>query len=215
MSAKVAVSVQARGDGVLAGARRRGATTSRCGLVARMSRPRSTSSTRTPTTSRGSRCRPPSPRPTTPEKALPGPTWWCWRCPRRRCAATSPSGRRTSSADATCHGVVDEGRRARHAQRMSEVIAEVTGAGAGTDRGGQRAQPVPGDRHARARGVGRGLCRRGGRTARAGDCHSPAFRPYTSVDVLGCELGGAYKNVVALSVGMASGWGSATTPRPR
>ena len=27
-------------------------------------------------------------------------------------------------------------------------------------------------------------------------CHSPAFRPYTSVDVLGCELGGAYKNVV-------------------
>jgi len=38
-------------------------------------------------------------------------------------------------------------------------------------------------------------------------CHSPAFRPYTSVDVLGCELGGAYKNVVALSVGMAVGLG--------
>ncbi|MBA2953495.1 NAD(P)H-dependent glycerol-3-phosphate dehydrogenase [Nocardioides sp. MAH-18] len=37
--------------------------------------------------------------------------------------------------------------------------------------------------------------------------HSPAFRPYTSVDVLGCELGGAYKNVVALSVGMAVGLG--------
>src|SRR3954468_7146073 len=27
--------------------------------------------------------------------------------------------------------------------------------------------------------------------------HGPAFRPYTSVDVVGCELGGAYKNVVA------------------
>jgi glycerol-3-phosphate dehydrogenase (NAD(P)+) len=37
--------------------------------------------------------------------------------------------------------------------------------------------------------------------------HSPAFRPYTSRDVVGCELGGAYKNVVALSVGMAVGLG--------
>ena len=37
--------------------------------------------------------------------------------------------------------------------------------------------------------------------------HSRAFRPYTSTDVLGCELGGAYKNVVALSVGMAVGLG--------
>jgi len=37
--------------------------------------------------------------------------------------------------------------------------------------------------------------------------HSPAFRPYTSVDVLGCEFGGAYKNVVALCVGMAVGQG--------
>jgi glycerol-3-phosphate dehydrogenase (NAD(P)+) len=38
-------------------------------------------------------------------------------------------------------------------------------------------------------------------------CHSPSFRPYTSVDVLGCELGGAYKNVVGLAVGMAVGLG--------
>jgi glycerol-3-phosphate dehydrogenase (NAD(P)+) len=37
--------------------------------------------------------------------------------------------------------------------------------------------------------------------------HSPTFRPYTSTDVLGCELGGAYKNVVALAVGMAVGLG--------
>ena len=37
--------------------------------------------------------------------------------------------------------------------------------------------------------------------------HSPAFRPYSSVDVLGCELGGAYKNVVGLAVGMAVGLG--------
>ena len=37
--------------------------------------------------------------------------------------------------------------------------------------------------------------------------HSRAFRPYRSTDVLGCELGGAYKNVVALRVGMAVGLG--------
>jgi glycerol-3-phosphate dehydrogenase (NAD(P)+) len=38
-------------------------------------------------------------------------------------------------------------------------------------------------------------------------CHSPAFRPYSSTDVVGCELGGAYKNVIGLSVGMAVGLG--------
>jgi glycerol-3-phosphate dehydrogenase (NAD(P)+) len=40
-----------------------------------------------------------------------------------------------------------------------------------------------------------------------GIIHTPAFRPYTSTDVLGCELGGAYKNVVAIAVGMAVGLG--------
>jgi glycerol-3-phosphate dehydrogenase (NAD(P)+) len=38
-------------------------------------------------------------------------------------------------------------------------------------------------------------------------CHSKAFRPYTNTDVVGCELGGATKNVIALAVGMASGLG--------
>ncbi len=37
--------------------------------------------------------------------------------------------------------------------------------------------------------------------------HGSMFRPYTSVDVAGCEIGGAYKNVVALAVGMAVGLG--------
>ncbi|WP_449489154.1 NAD(P)H-dependent glycerol-3-phosphate dehydrogenase, partial [Streptomyces lavendulae] len=35
-------------------------------------------------------------------------------------------------------------------------------------------------------------------------CHTPYFRPYTSTDVIGCELGGAVKNVIALAVGIAS-----------
>jgi len=38
-------------------------------------------------------------------------------------------------------------------------------------------------------------------------CHTPAFRPYTMTDVVGCELGGATKNVIALAVGMAQGLG--------
>ncbi|AKT52273.1 NAD(P)H-dependent glycerol-3-phosphate dehydrogenase [Arsenicicoccus sp. oral taxon 190] len=38
-------------------------------------------------------------------------------------------------------------------------------------------------------------------------CATPYFRPYTETDVVGCELGGATKNVVALAVGMAEGLG--------
>ncbi len=38
-------------------------------------------------------------------------------------------------------------------------------------------------------------------------CHSGYFRPYTNHDVLGCELGGATKNVIALAVGIAAGLG--------
>lgn len=33
------------------------------------------------------------------------------------------------------------------------------------------------------------------------------FRPYTNTDVVGCELGGAIKNVIGLAFGMASGMG--------
>jgi glycerol-3-phosphate dehydrogenase (NAD(P)+) len=38
-------------------------------------------------------------------------------------------------------------------------------------------------------------------------CHSAPFRPYSSTDVIGCELGGAYKNIIGLAVGMAVGLG--------
>jgi glycerol-3-phosphate dehydrogenase (NAD(P)+) len=33
-------------------------------------------------------------------------------------------------------------------------------------------------------------------------CHTDYFRPYWNTDVLGCELGGVVKNVIALAVGM-------------
>jgi len=37
--------------------------------------------------------------------------------------------------------------------------------------------------------------------------HTAWFRPYTNTDVVGCELGGATKNVIALAVGVAAGLG--------
>ncbi|MCD4535975.1 NAD(P)-dependent glycerol-3-phosphate dehydrogenase [Nocardioides sp. cx-169] len=92
-------------------------------------------------------------------------------------------------------------------KRMSEVIAEVTGAGperiaviSGPNLAKEiaRREPAASVVACQDEGVARMLQKR---------VHSAAFRPYTSVDVLGCELGGAYKNVVALSVGMAVGLG--------
>jgi glycerol-3-phosphate dehydrogenase (NAD(P)+) len=38
-------------------------------------------------------------------------------------------------------------------------------------------------------------------------CHTPYFRPYTNTDVVGVELGGSVKNVIALACGMAEGLG--------
>lgn len=38
-------------------------------------------------------------------------------------------------------------------------------------------------------------------------CMTPYFRAYTNTDVVGCELGGAVKNVIGLAVGIADGMG--------
>ncbi|HEX8486949.1 MAG TPA: NAD(P)H-dependent glycerol-3-phosphate dehydrogenase, partial [Propionibacteriaceae bacterium] len=38
-------------------------------------------------------------------------------------------------------------------------------------------------------------------------CHTPHFRPYTNTDVIGTELSGATKNVIALAVGIGVGIG--------
>ncbi len=92
-------------------------------------------------------------------------------------------------------------------KRMSEVIAEVTGAGP------ERVCVVSGPNLAREIALREPAasvvaCADETVATRLQDlCHSQAFRPYRSTDVLGCELGGAYKNVVALSVGMAIGLG--------
>jgi glycerol-3-phosphate dehydrogenase (NAD(P)+) len=92
-------------------------------------------------------------------------------------------------------------------KRMSEVIAEVTGAGP------DRIAVVSGPNLAKEIAM-----REPAASVIACEdeevaaqlrvvCHSASFRPYSSTDVVGCELGGAYKNVIGLAVGMAVGLG--------
>jgi glycerol-3-phosphate dehydrogenase (NAD(P)+) len=92
-------------------------------------------------------------------------------------------------------------------KRMSEVIAEVTGAG--PERIAVVSGPNLAKEIARREPAASVVACEDEDVARRlqAMCHSPSFRPYTSVDVLGCELGGAYKNVVGLAVGMAVGLG--------
>ena len=47
----------------------------------------------------------------------------------------------------------------------------------------------------------------------AKDCHSDTFRAYTSPDVIGVELGGAVKNVMAIAAGIADGLGFGSNSR--
>ncbi|MEV7780419.1 NAD(P)H-dependent glycerol-3-phosphate dehydrogenase [Kitasatospora sp. NPDC088351] len=93
------------------------------------------------------------------------------------------------------------------AKRMSEVIAEVAGVGP------ERVAVVSGPNLAReianrqpAASVVACTDESVAKRLQAA-CHTPYFRPYTNSDVIGCELGGAVKNVIGLAVGMADGMG--------
>jgi glycerol-3-phosphate dehydrogenase (NAD(P)+) len=91
--------------------------------------------------------------------------------------------------------------------RMSEVIGEVAGAPA--DRiavvsGPNLAGEIARREHA-ATVVACTDADAAERLQRA--CHAGYFRPYTNPDVIGCELGGAVKNVIALAVGISVGMG--------
>ncbi|MEU3371662.1 NAD(P)H-dependent glycerol-3-phosphate dehydrogenase [Streptomyces sp. NPDC006711] len=93
------------------------------------------------------------------------------------------------------------------AKRMSEVIAEV--AKVADDRvavvtGPNLAKEIAGRMPAAAVVA----CREEAVAQRLqAACHTPYFRPYTNTDVVGCELGGAVKNVIGLAVGIADGMG--------
>ncbi|MDW5325858.1 NAD(P)H-dependent glycerol-3-phosphate dehydrogenase [Plantactinospora sp. KLBMP9567] len=93
------------------------------------------------------------------------------------------------------------------AKLMSQVVAEVTGAGpdrvavvSGPNLAPEivRRQPAASVVACRDEAVARRL-----QTA----CHTGYYRPYTNTDVIGCEIGGAVKNVIGLAVGIAGGLG--------
>ncbi|MFI8944132.1 NAD(P)H-dependent glycerol-3-phosphate dehydrogenase [Streptomyces syringium] len=93
------------------------------------------------------------------------------------------------------------------AKLMSEVIADVTHAGperiaviSGPNLAGEivRKQPAAAVVACKDTSTAQRL---------QAACHTPYFRPYTNTDVIGCELGGAVKNVIALAVGIADGMG--------
>ena len=91
--------------------------------------------------------------------------------------------------------------------RMSQVIAEITGAG--PDRiaviSGPNLAPEIAARQYCATVVACADEAMADQLQKA--CHTGYFRPYTNPDVVGCELGGAVKNVIALAVGIAGGMG--------
>jgi glycerol-3-phosphate dehydrogenase (NAD(P)+) len=92
-------------------------------------------------------------------------------------------------------------------KRMSEVICEV--AGVSVDRVAALSGPNLAREIAEEQPAASVIaCRDDGR-ARAVQavCHTPYFRPYTNPDLVGVELGGAVKNVIALAAGVAEGLG--------
>lgn len=92
-------------------------------------------------------------------------------------------------------------------KRMSEVVCEVA------DVPATQVAVVTGPNLAKEIALGQPAatvvaCSDGDTAARLqAACMTGYFRPYTNLDVVGCELGGAVKNVIALATGMAEGMG--------
>jgi glycerol-3-phosphate dehydrogenase (NAD(P)+) len=98
-------------------------------------------------------------------------------------------------------------------KRMTEVIAEVAGWPAGqiaVVTGPNLAHEIAQRQHA-ASVVACTDLQAGENLQKA--CHTGYFRPYTNPDVIGCELGGAAKNPIALAVGIAVGMGLGNNTR--
>lgn len=92
-------------------------------------------------------------------------------------------------------------------KRMSEVIVDVTGAPESqvvVVSGPNLAKEIA-DRQPAAAVVASSA--HAGRAKVAEACAASYFRPYTNGDVVGTEIAGAVKNVIALAVGMANGLG--------
>ncbi len=92
-------------------------------------------------------------------------------------------------------------------KRMSEVIREITGAG--QDRVAALSGPNLAHEIAEEQPAATVIGCPDEERAKAvqAACHTAYFRPYTNPDLIGVELGGAVKNVIALAAGIAEGLG--------
>jgi len=112
----------------------------------------------------------------------------------------------TIAPDATLMSLA-KGVESDSLMRMSEVIAQVTGADpdriavlSGPNLAREIAQRQPAATVVACPDEARAMDIQNA-------CSTSYFRPYTNTDVVGCEIGGAVKNVIALACGMASGAG--------
>jgi glycerol-3-phosphate dehydrogenase (NAD(P)+) len=141
-----------------------------------------------------------------PRRALDGATAVVLAVPSQTLRHNLTAWRNLIKPDATLISLA-KGMELGTLKRMSEVIMEVTGvderqviAVSGPNLAREIAEEQPTAsviacvQHERAVTV-------------QNACTTGYFRPYTITDVIGCELAGACKNVIALSCGMATGLG--------
>lgn len=141
-----------------------------------------------------------------PDEALDGAEAVVLAMPAQRLRENLEQWAGLLPADATLVNLAKGVERSTY-KRMSEVVVEVTGASiervavvSGPNLAGEIAAEQPTatvvacSDHDRAVAVQHA-------------CAAGYFRPYTNTDVVGTEIGGACKNVIALAVGMAAGLG--------
>jgi len=143
---------------------------------------------------------------TDPREALAGARLVALAVPSQQLRANLTAWREAIGPDAVVVSLMKGVELGTH-RRMSEVIAEVTGAGP------ERIAVVSGPNLAKEIAVRQPTATVVASTHLptaefvADACSVPYFRPYTNDDLVGVELGGAVKNVIALAVGIAEGMG--------
>ncbi|HLT59596.1 MAG TPA: NAD(P)H-dependent glycerol-3-phosphate dehydrogenase [Microlunatus sp.] len=139
-----------------------------------------------------------------PERAMAGAEYVVLAIPAQALRATMAEWK--LPADATVVSLA-KGIELGTGYRMSQVIMEVAGVEAeriGVVTGPNLAREIA-ERQPSASVVASTSPETAIRLQRL--CHTSRFRAYTNHDVIGCELAGATKNVIALAVGMAAGLG--------
>ena len=135
------------------------------------------------------------------------PTSWSWRCRRTgtgRCCATPPG---VIGSDVPIVSV-SKGVERDTLLRMSEVTLDVL-----PDHRDDRVAVLTGPNLAREVAEGQPAasviaCRDEDTTAQLQQLFmTRSFRVYTNPDIVGCEIAGALKNVIAIAVGTAAGLG--------